>query len=153
MKPSEHLQKHLITALVGLLTGVLGYTLRALGGDVLPPFLEHVLPSISKITLLWLSLTLFLMNIVVGTWLLVLLLGDKNARLKKKYRPDKPTNTYVHESAHEPRACLVCWPDGIRPLLEEPHGWRCPKCGQYFQDPSRKPPPSPRQEPRHRDIF
>jgi hypothetical protein len=140
MKP-ESLRKDLRIALIALLSGALGYTLRELAGNAIPPFLQYVLPTISKITLLWLCLTLFLGCVLLGTWVCFLVFGDEKSKLMKKYKQVDGRGFYKgkKDGTHVCGVCLLIRsiesPIYLRQVVAGFWQWQCqnPDCKTVYQ--------------------
>src|SRR5208282_1199615 len=137
MKISETIKERLLRGLIAAILGSIGWLATSIAKDAVEPFLKSVLPAINNKTLLLLCLMLFLVILILGTWVAFLLWGDKSERERKHYRFDQTTGTYVHKTEPQQRACASCWQDGVRPLKIHQSGWWCLKCNKYFEDPAR----------------
>lgn len=132
MKIREFLRQYLIQGLVTGIIGALGWSLAAIVKEVSSPLLIYVVPSISKLALLWLCLILFLICILLSVWVGFLTYGDKWKRIKKQYHFDT-RGFYVHQKSGA-FVCGNCFTKSVESPLAlqglSDHGqyidvWRC----------------------------
>ena len=116
MAITKETKDRLLRYLAMLLVGALGYILQSLTREVAAPIAEHVVPAISKTTLLWLCLLLGLVSVVSITWLLILIFGDPVARLKRRYEFVEVPGFWKHRETGQ-RVCGSCLLNGIESPL------------------------------------
>ena len=139
VKISEATKEKIRSGLLSALLGGLGFVALAIFEETSKPFADHVVSAISSTTLLWLSLLLLLASLFLGSWLLVLVFGDKSERLRRQHRHSEARGFWIHRESGQ-RVCGNCLIDGIcSPLALNYHSekawWQCGRkeCGMSYE--------------------
>jgi hypothetical protein len=106
VKLKESIKERLPLALLTGLLGLIGGLLTSIYRDALDPFLKSVLPAINNHTLMLLCLLLFLVCVLLGTWVCLLVFGDEKSRLIKKYERTE-RGFWLNKKSGE-KVCGVC---------------------------------------------
>ena len=96
MAISESTKEKLWLALQTAIVAGLGVVGTSIWKEASKPFADYVVPAIGSTTLLWLSLLLFLLCALLGSWCLYLVFGDKSARTRRRYSHLQDRGFWVH---------------------------------------------------------
>jgi hypothetical protein len=107
MKISEVIKERILIGLITLLSGAIGVLLTSIYKDAAAPFIQNVLPAINNKTLLLLCLLLFLIILILGTWIAFLVFGDKTKRTLRKYEFEKIAGFYMNRITGQ-KVCAHC---------------------------------------------
>jgi hypothetical protein len=139
MKTSEYIRGQILTVIVAALSGLFAFVASKVAGEVLDPFFEHIVPSVSKSTLCWIILLLFLLALVSVAYAISFHF-EAGKPLHEKYNYDPITAISTHKKTGR-MVCSRCLLTGIEvPLVKVgASAWKClnTACGSGY-DPNRK---------------
>src|SRR5713226_5411789 len=98
MKTSEHLRGEILKWILAILLGSAAFVATQIIHEVSAPFVAHILPAVSKNTLCWLVLLLFLLCALVVIYALALHF-ERSTPLYEKYSFDPLTGISHHKKS------------------------------------------------------
>ena len=122
----------LITFLIGVVGGVVGYLLQILTTALAIPFIQKILPAMAQESLLTISVILFLLLLISLVALYIFWKKSKTYIDMFEYSRDPLTGVSQHKATGE-YFCTSCLIDRIvSPAREDDTSWYCMRKGCEF---------------------
>jgi hypothetical protein len=130
----------LLTLLIGLIGGVVGYLLQIIYTAIAVPFAQKILPAMSQESLFAISIVLFLLLLISLLFMYVFWRKSKTYIDVFEYSRDPFIGVSQHKATGE-YFCTSCLINHIlSPVREDETGWTCLRkgCEQKYVNPKYK---------------